>query len=204
VVPGGVELRPRRSLELRGSPELQNGCLRALEEAWGDFLLEAFSCQVCSFSVLLGRLKLSLEGVELRPWKSLEVRGSPELQNGGLIALEDAWDDFLLEAFSCQVCSFSVLLGRPELVPGHLAFPGHLALLERVFEVLADDTRSLRQNCGVFRISGPAFARGQRSQNVRSNWGGPEGVPRRSQESRRVHRQSQECPEVPQSSRTVA
>ena len=115
VVPGGVELRPRRSLELRGSPELQNGCLRALEEAWGDFLLEAFSCQVCSFSVLLGRLKLSLEGVELRPWKSLEVRGSPELQNGGLIALEDAWDDFLLEAFSCQVCSFSVLLGRLKL-----------------------------------------------------------------------------------------
>ena len=51
----------------------------------------------------LGRLKLVPEGVELRPWRSLEVRGSPELQNGGLRALEEAWDDFLLEAFSCQV-----------------------------------------------------------------------------------------------------
>ena len=52
--------------------------------------------------MVLGRLKLVPEGVELRPWRSLEVRGSPELQNGGLRALEDAWDDFLLEAFSCQ------------------------------------------------------------------------------------------------------
>ena len=32
--PGGVKLRPRRSLEVRGSPELQNGGLRALGEAW--------------------------------------------------------------------------------------------------------------------------------------------------------------------------
>ena len=46
VAPGGVELRPRRSQEVKGSPELQNGGLRALEEAWDDFLLEAFSCQV--------------------------------------------------------------------------------------------------------------------------------------------------------------
>ena len=49
--------------------------------------------------------------MELRPWRSLEVRGSPELQNGGLRALEEAWGDFLVEAFSCQVWSFSVLLG---------------------------------------------------------------------------------------------
>ena len=62
VAPGGVELRPRRSQEVRGSPELQNGGLRVLEEAWDDFLLEALSCQVCSFSVLLGRLKLVPEG----------------------------------------------------------------------------------------------------------------------------------------------
>ena len=34
VVPGGVKLRPRRSQEVRGSPQLQNGGLRALEEAW--------------------------------------------------------------------------------------------------------------------------------------------------------------------------
>ena len=59
-------------------------------------LLEAFSCQVCSFFVVLGRLKLVPEGVELRPWRSLEVRGSPEIQNGGLRALGDAWDDFLI------------------------------------------------------------------------------------------------------------
>ena len=106
LVPEGVELRPRRSLEVKGSPELQNGGLRALEEARDDFLLETFSCQVCSFFVLLGRLKLAPGGVALRPWRSLEVRGSPELQNGGLRALEEAWVDFLLEAFSCQVCSF--------------------------------------------------------------------------------------------------
>ena len=31
---GRVELGPRRSQELRGSPELQNGGLRALEDAW--------------------------------------------------------------------------------------------------------------------------------------------------------------------------
>ena len=72
---------------------------------------------ILGFSVVLGRLKLVPQGVELRPWRSLEVRGSPELQNGGLRALEEAWDDFLLEAFSCQVCSFSVILGRLKLVP---------------------------------------------------------------------------------------
>ena len=56
-----------------------------------DFLIEAFSCQVWSFSVLLGRLQVAPGGVELRPRRSLEVRGSPELQNGGLRALEEAW-----------------------------------------------------------------------------------------------------------------
>ena len=79
VTPGGVELRPRRSQEVKGSPEFQNGGLRVLEEAWDDFLLEAFSCQVCSFSVLLGRLKLVPQGVELRPggpWRSGEAESS--------------------------------------------------------------------------------------------------------------------------------
>ena len=69
MAPGGVELRPRRSQEVKGSPELQNGGLRALEDAWDDFLLEAFCCQVCSFFVLLGRFKLVSEGVELSPWR---------------------------------------------------------------------------------------------------------------------------------------
>ena len=85
-VPGG--------LEVRGSPDLQNGGQRALEEAWGDFLIEAFSCQVWSFSVFLKRVQVAPGGVELRPRRSLEVRGSPELQNGGLRALEEAWDEF--------------------------------------------------------------------------------------------------------------
>ena len=56
-----------------------------------DFLIEAFSCQVWLFSVLLGRLQVVPGGVELRPRRSQEVRGSPELQNGGLRALEEAW-----------------------------------------------------------------------------------------------------------------
>ena len=123
MAPGGVKLCPRRSQEVKGSPELQNGGLRALEEAWDDFLLEAFSCQVCSFSVLLGRLKLVPEGVELRPWRSLEVRGSPELQNGGLRALEETWDDFLLEALFCQVWSLSVLLGPLQVVLDPVQLP---------------------------------------------------------------------------------
>ena len=55
-----------------------------------DFLLEAFSCQVWSFSVLLGRLQVVPGGVQLHPRRSQEVEGSLELQNGGLRALEDA------------------------------------------------------------------------------------------------------------------
>ena len=54
-----------------------------------DFLIEAFSCQVWSFSVLRGRVQMAPEGLELRSWKSLEVRGSLEFQNGGLRALEE-------------------------------------------------------------------------------------------------------------------
>ena len=52
-------------------------------------------------------------GSELRPWRSQDVGGSSQVQNGGLRALEEAWDDFLLEALFCQVtrraftCSFS-------------------------------------------------------------------------------------------------
>ena len=47
----------------------------------------------------------------LLPWRSQDVGRSSQLWNGGLRALEEAWDDFLLEAFFCQVWSFSV--------PGH-------------------------------------------------------------------------------------
>ena len=48
--------------------------------------------------MFLGRFKLVPEGVELRPWRSLEVRGNPELQDIGLRVLEEGWDDFQLEA----------------------------------------------------------------------------------------------------------
>ena len=67
------------------------------------FCLRHFSVKSVRFFVFLGRLWVAPGGVELRPWRSQEVRGSPELQNGGLKALEEAWDDFLLAAFSCQV-----------------------------------------------------------------------------------------------------
>ena len=45
------------------------------------------------------------------PKVSLEVlgRGSSQLWNSGRRALGEAWDDFLLEVFFCQVWSFSVL-----------------------------------------------------------------------------------------------
>ena len=86
-----------------GSPQVQNGGLRALEEAWDDFLLEAFFCQVWSFSVFLGSVWVAPGGVDLRSWTSQEMKGSPELQNSRVRALEEAWDEFLLDAFLCQV-----------------------------------------------------------------------------------------------------
>ena len=91
LCPGGSELRSWRSQEVKGSLELQNGGLRVLEEALDDFLLEVCFCQVWSCSVFLGRLGVALGGVELHPWRSQEVKGSPELQNSGLRALEEAW-----------------------------------------------------------------------------------------------------------------
>ena len=72
---------------MEGSLELQNGGLRALEEAWDDSLLEALFCQVWSFPLLLGRLWVAPEVL----WSSQEVRGSRELQNSGLRAREETW-----------------------------------------------------------------------------------------------------------------
>ena len=85
---------------MEGSLELQNGGLRALEEAWNDFLIEAFSVKSGRF-LCSEALQVNPGGVELCPRRSLEFRGRQELQNGALRALEEAWDDFLLEAFSC-------------------------------------------------------------------------------------------------------
>jgi hypothetical protein len=48
-------------------------------------------------SVKSGRLlcfrgvRVATGGVKLSPWRSQELRGSPELQKGGLRALEEAW-----------------------------------------------------------------------------------------------------------------
>ena len=64
-----------------GSSQVQNGGLRALEEAWDDFLLEAFFCQVWSFSVLLGSLWVAPGGVDLRSWRSQEVTRRALLQH---------------------------------------------------------------------------------------------------------------------------
>ena len=47
-------------------------------------------CQVWLFSGAQGRLQVARGGVELRPRRSLEVRESQELQNGGLRALGEA------------------------------------------------------------------------------------------------------------------
>ena len=65
-----------------------------------DFLIEAFSRQVWSFSVLRERPRVAPVGDELRPRRSKDVRRSPELQNSGVKAVEEAWDDFLIEAFN--------------------------------------------------------------------------------------------------------
>ena len=132
VAPGGVELHPRRCQEVRGSPELQNGGLRALEEAWDDFLLEAFSCQVCSFSVLLGRLRLVREGVELRSWRSWEVTGSSEFQNGCLRAMEEAW------MTTSRLRHFPVKSGR------FLCFSGLFRWFQEVSSCVPGDLRRVR------------------------------------------------------------
>ena len=78
---GGVELCPRRPQEVKGSPELQNGGLRPLEDAWDDFLLEVFLCQVWSVAVVQGSVQVEPGGVEQRLRSFLEVGGSSELQN---------------------------------------------------------------------------------------------------------------------------
>ena len=77
-----------------------------------DFLIEAFSCQVWSCSVILGRLLVSPGGIELRSWRSKEIRGRLDLSNGVLRALEEAWVNFQGEAFFCRAWSFPGLL-RP-------------------------------------------------------------------------------------------
>jgi hypothetical protein len=59
---------------MEGSLELQNGGLRALEDAWNDFEIEAFSVKSGRFLVLR-RLQVTPGGVELCTRRSLEFRG---------------------------------------------------------------------------------------------------------------------------------
>ena len=113
--PGGPRRRRAASLvpkELRESPELLNGGMRDLEEAWDDFLTEAFSCQVWSFSVLLERQsgpRRCQAGSQEFPGAQGKPKAPerwPESSGRGLD------EDLLIEAFFCQVWLFSVLLGR--------------------------------------------------------------------------------------------
>ena len=93
--PGGSRRCRAASKEVsggRGKPTAPERLPESSGRGLGDdFLLEAFSRQVWSFSVLLGRVQVAPGGHELRPRRSLEVRGSPRLQNGGLRALERPW-----------------------------------------------------------------------------------------------------------------
>ena len=77
--------------KLRAPEWWPESCGRGLDEY---FLLEAFFCQVLLLSVCLGRVLVFAGGVHLRHRRSQEVRGSQEVQNGGLRALEEAWKTF--------------------------------------------------------------------------------------------------------------
>ena len=56
--------------------------------------------------MLLGRLRVAPDRVELRPRRSLKGSDSPELQNSGLRALEEAW------MTTSRLRQFSVKFGR--------------------------------------------------------------------------------------------
>ena len=74
----------------QGKPRAQNGGLRALGEAWDDFLIEASCCQVWSGSVLLGRLQVAHGwrlGLEAKGWR-LVAGGSMLLAGGWVWKLE--------------------------------------------------------------------------------------------------------------------
>ena len=72
--PRALERWPESSRTMEGSLKLQNGGLRALEDAWNDFEIEAFSVKSGRFLVLR-RLQVTPGGVELCPRRSLEFRG---------------------------------------------------------------------------------------------------------------------------------
>ena len=88
VALGGVELRPWEALGGQGKPRPPERWLESRGRSLDDNFAEALSCQVWSSCVRLRRLEVAQGDVKLRPRISQEVRGSPELQNGGLRALE--------------------------------------------------------------------------------------------------------------------
>ena len=103
VAPGSVELRPRRSLEVRGSLQPQNGGLRALEEAWmATFGLRHFLVKSGVFLCFFGRVKGSLRVL---------TRSRVVQEGGGKPRAPERWpessgrgldDDFQVEAFSVK------------------------------------------------------------------------------------------------------
>ena len=74
----GMPRTPERSPEGSG---------RGLDD---DFQVEAFSVKFGRFLCVSRGLQVAPGEVKLRPRRSQEVRGSLELQNGGLRALEEA------------------------------------------------------------------------------------------------------------------
>ena len=79
-----VQGGPRKSGEAQARERWPESSGRGLDD---DFLVEAFFCQVWSFSV---RLQVAPGGVKLRPRRFQEANESPEHQNGGLRALEES------------------------------------------------------------------------------------------------------------------
>ena len=84
------------------------------------------------------------------------MKGSLELQNGGLRALEEAWDDFLLEAFFCQVWSFSV--------PGYPKEEGLLDFLGRLRP--ADSSVQMSRLVSTLFLAQNAFLRDANSGKI--------------------------------------
>ena len=74
-----------------------------------------------SFPVISGtgvEIEQAPGGVKLHPRRSQEIRGRPELQAGGLRALEDAWmTTFRVRHSPCHLLAFLVLLARLAALP---------------------------------------------------------------------------------------
>ena len=92
AAPGAIRLGPGVSQEVTGSPELQNGGLRALGEAWTtNSRLRHFLVKSGRFLgplVVSGRLRLGAGGRR----RQAGGAGNPKIQNGGLRALGEAWE----------------------------------------------------------------------------------------------------------------